>query len=107
MDQSRKFEDDVNDEVGQFLKKFNQIERWVKEKHTLNTEMIKLLKKKRYIEFSGSPYRYGLQRIGESYLYDVPINQRGNLEKFSGKRIRIVCVLSGRYSRWLMAGVVK
>ena len=107
MDQSRKFKDDLGDEIGQALKQFNGIDRWVKEKYSLKADLIKLLKRKRYKEFSGCPYRYSIQRIGESYLYDVPENQRGNLEKFSGKRVRIVCVGSGRYARWLMVGKVK
>ena len=47
-----------------------------------------------------------MTQIGDSCLYDVPTYRKGALTEFRGKRIRVVCVSSGRYDRLLMAGAV-
>jgi hypothetical protein len=107
MDRDRIYVDDYQDEVRELLVKLNKLDRWTAKKYELRDSISKLLKRKRYIEFAGSPYRYGLHTIGESYIYDVPFTQRGNLAKFQGKKVRLICMYSGRFSRWIMAGVVK
>jgi len=68
-------------------------------------QLIHMLGRKRYITFVGHPARYRLTLIGQSCLMDVPANKRGHLSAFRGKRIRLVCVGSGRFERQLMAGV--
>ncbi|APE04424.1 hypothetical protein BM528_00415 [Alteromonas sp. RW2A1] len=98
--------DNLDDEVNSLLEQINSIDSWTAKKFELKAKLLNLLKKKRYIVFKGPPKRYLAYRIGSSYLYDVPMYQRGVLSKFRGKRARIICVGSGRYTREYMAGVV-
>jgi len=79
---------------------------WTSNKSALREELVSLLKKRRYVSFIGSPYKYYAQRVGDSYLYDVPLYKQGWLKRFRGKRVRIVCVGSGKYKRDYMAGAV-
>lgn len=48
---------------------------------------------------------YQLTRVGQSYQYDVPVGKRGILAQFAGKRVRLVCVYSGPFRRWVRIGV--
>jgi len=48
---------------------------------------------------------YQLTRVGQSYQYDVPVGKRGILAQFAGKRVRLVCVYSGPFQRWVRIGV--
>jgi hypothetical protein len=98
--------DVVKDDVSMLIEKLNDRKNWNDESKEKLAKLIKLLEKKRYIFFSGSPYRYHLYQVGNSCLYDIPMNRRGHLSIFRGKRVRIVCVSSGRYSRTLAAGAV-
>ena len=70
-------------------------------------ELINLGKKNKYLFFYGYTGRYFISRVGMSYIYDVPKNKRGNLKKFKGKTIRIICIASGRnFCRSYMAGII-
>jgi len=61
-----------------------------------------------YAFFVGNSNRYSLHRLGESYLYFVPNNKRGNLQAYRGKLVRICCWHAGdRFDKNLMAGVVE
>ena len=105
-DLSDKIKDNFKDDISPYLKLLNNRKKWNSEAkiHLINLE--KILNKKKYKSFIGNPYRYHLTKIGDSCLYDVPIYRKGALTEFRGKRIRVVCMSSGRYDRWLMAGVV-
>ena len=60
-----------------------------------------------YIEFPGQSQNWFLSRIGDSYLYDVPLNKQGRLKPFRGHRVRVICIGSGkRFERMYMAGAV-
>ena len=98
--------DTVKDDVSMLIEKLNDRKHWNEESKEKLAKLMKLLEKKGYIFFSGSPYRYHLYQVGNSCLYDIPMNRRGHLSIFRGKRVRIICVSSGRYSRTLSAGVV-
>jgi hypothetical protein len=98
--------DPLTDDVGALLRKLNARAGWTQEAVDLLDELLALLKRKKYYRFDGHPSRYHLQGIGESYVYDVPMTQRGHLERFRGKTVRVVCVSSGRFDRSLMAGKV-
>ena len=105
-DLSEQLIDNIKDDVRTLLKSLDKRTCWNAEaKQSLNN-LIKLLKKKKYISFIGHPNRYHLTRIGSSCLYDVPTYRKGALAPFRGKRVRLVCISSGRYDRQLMAGVV-
>jgi hypothetical protein len=99
-------EDTIKDEVLLLLNSLNSRNTWNTQAKNHHAELINLLERKRYQYFAGHPSRYHLTRIGQSCLYDIPLNRRGFLAIFRGKRIRLVCMSSGRYERWLMAGVM-
>ena len=98
--------DTIKDDVSLLIEKLNDRKKWNDESKERLAKLLKLLDRKGYILFSGSPYRYHLYQVGNSCLYDIPMNRRGHLSVFRGKRVRIVCVSSGRYSRTLAAGLV-
>lgn len=102
-----KMNDTIKDDISSLIKAMSDIPSWVKEKHKLHQDLISLLKKKKYMRFVGHTRSYHLMRIGDSCLYQVPLNRRGKLSVFRGKLIRVICISSGRYDRTLMAGVVK
>ncbi len=98
--------DDLGDDVSLILQSMSDDDTWTSKKSALRDKLVSLLRKLRYVSFVGSPYKYYAHRVGDSYLYDVPLYKQGWLKKFRGKRIRLVCVGSGRYKRDYMAGVV-
>ena len=105
-DLSEQLQDKIKDDVRLFLKVLNSRTSWNENAKQSLSKLIALLKKKKYISFTGHPKRYHLTRIGTSCLYDVPTYRKGALTPFRGKRVRLVCISSGRYERQLMAGVV-
>ena len=105
-DTTQKLIDNVADEIKELLDSLNARTTWTQRCKIELEQLKKALEVKKYIYLEGHPKRYHLYSIGESCLYDVPVDRRGALTPFRGKRIRLVCVSSGRYSRLLMAGVV-
>jgi hypothetical protein len=103
---TQKLADNVADEIKELLDSLNARTTWTQRCKLELEQLKKALEAKKYIYLEGHPKRYHLYSIGESCLYDVPVDRRGALTPFRGKRIRLVCVSSGRYSRLLMAGVV-
>jgi len=98
--------DDFSDDISMILNDIRRLNSWTAKKAQLRSDLVSLLRRHRYIEFSGSPYRYSANRVGDSYLCDVPLYKQGFLKKFRGKRIRVVCVASGRFTREYMAGAI-
>jgi len=105
-DLADKIVDEVVDDVSPFLDALADQKGWNEATKFALSELKKILKRKRYTSFVGHPSRYHLTRIGDSCLYDVPLDRKGVLSPFRGKRVRLVCVSSGRFDRVLMAGVV-
>ena len=101
-----KIKDNIKDEAWPYLVRLNKRTSWNDESKQHLEELKIFLKNKNYISFVGHPKRYQLTQIGDSCLYDVPTYRKGALTEFRGKRIRVVCVSSGRYDRLLMAGAV-
>jgi hypothetical protein len=98
--------DTLNDRVGQLGRAIRSQPRFNKQAAQLKADLIRAATEVQYIEFTARTTIYGTWRIGESLLFNVPLNRRGALTVFRGKAIRVVCVGSGRYTRQLMAGVV-
>ena len=98
--------DEIKDDVYEIVAKLNLYKTWTKEKHQIKNQLIELLNKKKYISFYSLVSRFIVTSIGSSYLYDVPATKRGHLSIFRNKRVRIICVSSGRFWRIYMAGVV-
>ena len=92
-------EDRFSDDVLEAIKLLNAEPKWNSKKHNFKTKLIELLKSEGYIDFTVTNVKqYRISRVGQSYLYDVPLNRRGHLSVFRGKRVRIVCTGSGRHS---------
>jgi len=105
-DLSEKIKDTINDEISPFLRQLNKRKKWNNESKENLKILIQILERKKYKSFIGHPSRYHLTKIGDSCLYDVPTYRKGVLAEFRGKRIRLICISSGRYDRHLMAGIV-
>jgi hypothetical protein len=91
--------DDTNDEVGLCLQEMRSLPTWTVQKFELFARFERLARKERYLLFTADVRDYLLYGSGNSCLFDVPLNQRGALKKFAGKRIRLVCGgKSNRYS---------
>ncbi|MDB2479866.1 hypothetical protein N9X17_01050 [Porticoccaceae bacterium] len=98
--------DDLDDDITLILQAMSKDSTWTSKKSALREKLVSMLWKRHYISFTGSPRKYYGYCIGDSYLYDVPLYKQGWLKRFRGKRVRIVCVGSGRYERDYMAGAV-
>lgn len=99
--------DDVADAVGSAVQQFNRILGWTGEKRRLREDLDALCARERYAGFEADPRDYAVHRVGQSFLYDVPEGKRGRLAKFCGKRVRIVCLWSGKYRRFIRVGVIE
>jgi len=91
--------DEGTDAIGLLCKRMSERETWNAEFREVAEKLALILKQEKYYFFEGDPYRYGLTRIGESYLINVSDKQRGHLEKYRGLKIRLVCIGSGRFKR--------
>jgi len=94
--------DDLDDVLGDLLRRLNTMPTWTKEKIDLYGEVEIEAKKQKYKLFKGDCRRYHIQRKGDHGLFDVPIDKRGALAPFQGKRIRLICAgswdqYSGRF----------
>ena len=98
--------DTVKDDIQPLLQKLQSRKGWNAQAKKDLDNLVAKLRQKNYITFVGHPNKYHLYPIGDSCLYDVSTFRRGALAAFRGKRVRIVCVGSGRFDRTLMAGVV-
>ena len=99
--------ENFNDEIGSLLKQITQIKTNTKIRQELVSDVVYIGKKQKYIVCVGYTHRYFIGKIGQSFIYNVPKNKKGNLEKFKGKTIRVICIGSGiRFIREYMAGVV-
>jgi len=98
--------DDHEDEILHLLEKFRDAAVNTTQREALREEIESKLRTKKYISFPGHYRRYHLTRVGTSYLYDVPLYKRGYLSNFRGKRIRIICLYTGRFTFGYWAGIV-
>ena len=80
------------------LKEISGIETWTSKKHQLKDELLALLQKLNYVQFSVDARKAWLFQIGEHTVIDVPHNKRGHLQPMRGKKVHLVCMGHGRYS---------
>jgi hypothetical protein len=100
--------DDYKDDLALAIHKLSQLQTWDAEAKEIFKDIEKICERKKYKKFSGDFRDYHLTRKGQSAIYVVPLNQRGSLEVFKGKRVRLIC-LGGWDSyagRWFYAGLV-
>ena len=95
------------DLIGAKIKQLQRIPSWTSDKRRLRDELEKMLDLSKYQGWWANPRDYRLQRVGQSFQYDVPSDKRGHLQQFRGRRIRLICMRSGRYSVWIRVGVVR
>jgi hypothetical protein len=106
IDETSRIPDSLSDEIGQALGELRAAAAG-KALEIAREALVELGHDAEYIFFEGNCNRYGLHRIGESYLYKVPENKRGHLSVFRGKLVRLACWhRGGQYNRRLMAGIV-
>lgn len=98
--------DRVNDLVAAKLRRFNRVRTWSGTKRCLREELDQLCDFHGYIGFEADPRDYGAHIVGQSFLYDVPATKRGRLSPFRGQRVRVICLYSGAFRRWLRVGAV-
>lgn len=102
--------DDLNDVLAAKLRQFwrarNLYCGWTREIERLRGEVDQFCLLYGYRGLWVDSRDYLVHRVGQSFLFDVPIGKRGNLAVFSGKRIRVVCTYSSTYHRFIRVGVL-
>lgn len=92
------------DILGAKILRLQSIDRWTAEKRKLQRDLEVMSPYFGYIGLWGDPRAYLVYQVGQSFVYDVPLDKRGNLSVFRGKRIRIICLGSGAFNRWIRVG---
>jgi hypothetical protein len=83
--------DNIDDSIGAHLRALQALPTWTAAKAHLFRTVAKLAIAQRYLYFTGDFRDYPIEHKGQSCLYDVPSTQRGALQVFRGKRIRLIC----------------
>lgn len=93
------------DLIGVQAAKIVKIALWTSQKARMREHLERLAIAHGYVG-EWLDYRdYQLTRVGQSYQYDVPVGKRGVLAQFAGKRVRLICIYSGPFRRWVRIGV--
>ena len=93
------------DLIGVQAAKIAKIAPWTSQKARMREHLEQLAIAHGYVG-EWLDYRdYQLTRVGQSYQYDVPVGKRGVLAQFVGKRVRLICIYSGPFRRWVRIGV--
>ncbi len=100
--------DCYDDELANSIAQLSKLETWDAEAKRLFAQIERLCQTNKFIYFTGDYRDYHLTRKGQSAIYDVPMNQRGILDRFRGKRVRIVCMggWDSYAGRWFYVGEV-
>ena len=102
--------DDLNDLLAAKLRQFwraqNSHGSWTNELESLRRDVERICELSGYQGLWVDARDYLVHRIGQSFLFDVPIDKRGKLAEFAGKRIRVVCTHNGTNQRYVRIGVV-
>lgn len=98
--------DTVNDLIAAKLRRLNRLRTWNGTKRRVREELDHLCDFHGYTGFEADPRDYAAHIVGQSFLYDVPATKRGWLSPFRGVQVRIICLYSGTFRRWLRAGPV-
>jgi len=94
------------DLIGARIAKLQAITEWSRAKHKLRNDLYQTLKHFGYCSFFTDKRDYHLHRVGQSFQYVVPLDKRGNLQPYRGRRVRLVCVWNGRFRVQTMVGLV-
>jgi hypothetical protein len=91
--------DQIDHELDKLIHIFSSCDGWGKAKQAAKMEMISFMKKHGFTIFP-STYRgcFGLRCVGEQMVIDLPPKRKGYLSPYKGKRVRVLCIGSGRHS---------
>jgi len=101
--------EDFSGEIGKTLKEYieNPLNKMKKEKRQILGRLHKESTRQGYVLFEGYSHNFGISRVGDSYIYDVPATKTGNLRPFRNQKIRVICVQSGKnWRRAYLAGPI-
>ena len=99
--------DNAGDEIGRILAQAATIDTMTKVKRDLIAQAVEAMIAAGYVSIRGSNQSYNLSRIGQSCQYDVPLDRKGALLPFRGKRVRVaVAENTGRNGRVFLAGII-
>jgi hypothetical protein len=87
-----KIKDNLKDKISKVTAKMMAKKTWDGECKTLFELLEKELTIQKHKEFIGDCRYYHLTKKGQACLYDVPVDQRGYLAEYRGKRIRLICM---------------
>ena len=96
--------DPFDDILGAKIRRMQKIEAWTSEKRRLQRDLEAMSAWFGYVGWTVDPRTYLVHQVGQSFLYNVPLNKRGNFAIFRGKRVRIICLGSGAFTRWVRVG---
>lgn len=101
-------DNNLNDPICRMLKSIFVCEKNTKQYTTTKREIIRLLKSKGYISYTGDSRDFGgLTASGMSVIYKVPHDKQGHLKPYRYKTIRVCCLGSQhRAMREFMAGPI-
>ncbi len=107
LDPADQIPDTLDDDIGRLLAQFRGAGAGTTAGNAAITRAIQAMTDAGYVTIHGTYKSYSISRIGQSCLYDVPLDRRGNLLPFRGKRVRIVVVSNYGYNgKVIMAGTV-
>ena len=99
IDDAHRYPDSLDDEIGRVLREMRSIPTWTARKFEVFAKFERLARRQGYLLFTADMRDYRLSGSGNSCLYQVPLAQRGALQQFAGRFIRVVCGgKSNRYS---------
>jgi hypothetical protein len=98
--------DTYNDVLGEKIKRIQEIGSWTSEKRRLQHDLEVMSPWFGYVGWTVDPRTYLVHQVGQSFLYDVPVNKRGRFAAFRGVRVRIICLGSGAFTRWVRVGPI-
>jgi len=102
--------DDINDLIAAKLRRFCRAragrDGWTGELEQERAELEQICKHNGYQSLWVDARDYLVHRVGQSLLYDVPIDKRGHLAPFAGKRVRVACLRNGKYRQHVWIGAV-
>ena len=100
--------DTAGDEIGRILSQAATINTMTKVKRDLIAQAVEAMIAAGYLVIRGSYQSYKLSRVGQSCQYDVPLDRKGALLPFRGKRVRVaVAKNTGRNGRVFVAGLIQ
>jgi hypothetical protein len=98
--------DNVQDEISKILFQLKRIPSWTSEKQHILKDLISFLEKSHYKQIILKEHRYGVGKVGNSFIFEISPNRRGHFSPFRGKSVRVICVASGRFDRTVMVKAI-